>query len=54
MYNFTAEDRAELSVAAGQKVTLKCPHDRVGCREWWLVDCGQTGGGGEALLYTNS
>lgn len=44
LYNFDAQDRAELSVEAGQVVTLICPHDRIGCREWWLVCRGQKKG----------
>ena len=44
MYDFEAQDRAELTVAAGQEVILRCPHDRVGSREWWLVDCGDSAG----------
>jgi len=38
LYEFEAQDRAELSVGAGQVVTLLCAHDRIGCREWWLVE----------------
>lgn len=37
MYNFSAQDSAELSVTAGQRVRLMCAHDRLGCKEWWLV-----------------
>ena len=37
LYDFEAQDRAELSVRAGQIVTPLCAHDRIGCREWWLV-----------------
>ena len=44
MYDFEAEDQAERSVVAGETVVLRCPHDRLGCREWWLVE-GQHGTG---------
>ena len=37
LYDFEAQDKAELSVRAGQVVTLLCAHDRIGCQEWWLV-----------------
>ena len=39
LYDFEAQDKAELSVCAGQTVTLRCPSDRIGCPEWWLVEC---------------
>ncbi len=42
LYRFDAQDRAELSVEEGEIVTLLCPHDRIGCREWWLV-CSKQG-----------
>ena len=38
VYDFEAQDKAELNVSAGQTVTLRCSHDRIGCREWWLVE----------------
>ena len=37
LYDFEAQDKAELSVVPGQSVTLIRPHDRIGCKEWWLV-----------------
>ena len=37
LYDFEAQDQAELSVSAGQYISLICPHDRIGCVEWWLV-----------------
>lgn len=37
VYDFEAQDKAELSVWAGHTVILQCPHDRIGCTEWWLV-----------------
>ena len=33
-----------MSVSAGQVVTLLCPHDRIGCKEWWLVQAGEDKG----------
>lgn len=38
MYDFEAQDKAELNVSAGHIVILKCPHDRIGCTEWCLVE----------------
>ena len=37
LYDFEAQDRAEFSVSAGQMMTPLYVHDRIGCREWWLV-----------------
>ena len=37
LFSFEAQDSAELSVHAGQLVFLLCPHDKIGCEEWWLV-----------------
>ena len=37
MYEFVGEDPAELSVRVGESVVLVCAHDRIGCKEWWLV-----------------
>ena len=37
LYDFEAQDKAELSVVTGQTVILIRPHDRIGCKEWWLV-----------------
>lgn len=37
LFEFFSEDPSELSVVAGQCVLLVCPHDRIGCKEWWLV-----------------
>ncbi len=37
LYDFISQDSAELSVCAGEVVVLRCPHDRIGCKEWWLV-----------------
>jgi len=34
----SSQDKAELSVASGQVVTLLCVHDRIGCRELWVVE----------------
>ena len=44
IYDFEAESKSELSVSAGHAVILQCPHDRIGCTEWWLVE-GQHGTG---------
>lgn len=41
VYDFEAQDKAELSVSAGHTVILRCPHDRIGCTEWWLVESQQ-------------
>ena len=38
VYDFKAQDKAELTVSAGHTVILRCPHDRIGCTEWWLVE----------------
>ena len=37
MFNFSAQNSSELSVVAGQIVRLLCAHDRLGCKDWWLV-----------------
>lgn len=37
LFEFVSEDPAELSVSVGQSVELLCGHDRIGCKEWWLV-----------------
>jgi hypothetical protein len=37
-FDFLGEDPSELSVSVGQYVSLVCPHDRIGCQEWWLVE----------------
>lgn len=37
LFDFVGQDSAELSVSSGQVVVLVCPHDRIGCKEWWLV-----------------
>ena len=37
LFDFVSEDPSELSVVAGQVVLLVCPHDRIGCSDWWLV-----------------
>jgi len=37
LYDFEADDSAELCVLAGQKVRLLCCHDKSGCEDWWLV-----------------
>ncbi len=50
LYDFEAQDSAELSVECGEVVVLRCLHDRIGCSEWWLVERGgegQRGGEGE-------
>ncbi len=41
LYDFEAQDAAELSVVYGEVVVLRCPHDRIGCSEWWLVERGE-------------
>ena len=45
LFDFEAQDPAELSVMCGEVVVLLCPHDRIGCREWWLVEKGEGGMG---------
>ncbi|XP_064384437.1 dynamin-binding protein-like isoform X2 [Halichondria panicea] len=40
LYDFDAQDSAELSLTRGEVVVLRCPHDRIGCEEWWLVESG--------------
>ena len=37
LYDFEAQDVAELSVSANNLLVLLCPHDKIGCEEWWLV-----------------
>lgn len=37
LFEFVGQDPAELSVKVGECVVLQCPHDRIGCKEWWLV-----------------
>lgn len=37
MYDFIAENSSELSVREGERVTLVCPYDTSGYKEWWLV-----------------
>lgn len=37
LFDFVGQDSAELSVVADQIVILLCAHDRIGCKEWWLV-----------------
>lgn len=44
LYSFVGLDPAELSVSVGDSVVLLCPHDKLGCREWWLVQCQDTQG----------
>ncbi len=38
LYDFEAQDSAELSVLAGHKLKLLCCHDKLGCPDWWLVE----------------
>lgn len=42
VYDFDAESDIEVSVKAGQLVTLLCPYDSDGCEEWWLVSVQST------------
>lgn len=37
LFDFEGQDDAELSVVTGQVVVLLCAHDRIGCKDWWLV-----------------
>lgn len=38
LYDFEAESSAELSLQEGDVVSLVCPHDSEGSRDWWLVE----------------
>ena len=51
LYDFESQDRAELSVTAGQLLTLLCPHDRIGSKEWWLVQSNGLGKGYVPATY---
>ena len=44
LFDFVGQDPAELSVKVGESVVLQCPHDRIGCKEWWLVQHNQNQG----------
>lgn len=44
LFDFVGQDPAELSVKVGECVVLQCPHDRIGCKEWWLVQHNHTQG----------
>ena len=48
LFDFVGQDEAELSVVAGEVVVLLCAHDRIGCKEWWLVQQDPSGAGGGA------
>lgn len=52
LYDFEAQDSAELSVLAGQTVQLLCAHDRLGCKEWWLVKDQENQGYVPAAYFT--
>ena len=54
LYSFDAQGQAELSMTDGQTVTLLCPHDRIGCEEWWLVQAGKARGYVPASYLTSS